>query len=53
MKNQAFFCSKDKRKKLKCCLLQLLVGALRVKTFHVKEFQVVSPLVVYQHWKGR
>ena len=30
MKNQALFSSKDKRKKLKCRLLQFLFGALRV-----------------------
>ena len=30
MKNQAVFASKDKSKKLKCCLLQFLFGALRV-----------------------
>ena len=33
MKNQALFSSKDKSKKLKCCLLQFLFGALRVKSF--------------------
>ena len=32
MKNQALFSSKDESKKLKCCLLQLLFGALRVTT---------------------
>ena len=32
MKNQALFSSKDKRKRLKCRLLQYLFGALRVKT---------------------
>ena len=31
MKNQALFSSKHKSKKLKCCLLQFLFGALRVK----------------------
>ena len=31
MKHQALFSSKDKSKKLKCCLLQFLFGALRVK----------------------
>ena len=31
MKNQALFSAKDKSKKLKCCLLQFLFGALRVK----------------------
>ena len=30
MKIQALFSSKDKSKKLKCCLLQFLFGALRV-----------------------
>ena len=30
MKNQALLPSKDKSKKLKCCLLQFLFGALRV-----------------------
>ena len=29
-KNQALFSSKDKSKKLKCCLLQFLLGALTV-----------------------
>ena len=32
MKLQALFSSKNKSKKLKCCLLQFLFGALRVKT---------------------
>ena len=31
MKSQALFSSKDKSKKIKCCLLQFLIGALRVK----------------------
>ena len=30
MKNQCLFSLKDKREKLKCCLLQFLFGALRV-----------------------
>ena len=33
MNNQALFSSKDKSKKLKCHLLQFLLGALRVKTY--------------------
>ena len=33
MRNQALFSSEDKSKKLKCCLLQFLFGALRVKIF--------------------
>ena len=35
MKNQALFSSEDKSKKLKCCLLQFLFGALRVKIFNI------------------
>ena len=31
MKNQVLFSSKDKSKTLKCCLLQFLFDALRVK----------------------
>ena len=30
MKNEALFSSKDKSKKLECCLLQFLFGAMRV-----------------------
>ena len=33
MKNQTLFSLKDKRKKLKCHLLQFLFGALRVKMY--------------------
>ena len=36
MKNQALFSSKDTSKKLKCCLLQFLFGALRVKFSSLK-----------------
>ena len=32
MKNQALFSLKDKSKKLKCLLLQFLLGALRINT---------------------
>ena len=35
MKNQALFSFKDKSNKLKCRLLQLLFGALRVKVFYM------------------
>ena len=35
MKNQAIFSSKDKSKKLKCRLLQFLLGALRVNILTV------------------
>ena len=34
MKHQAVSSLKDKSKKLKCCLLQFLFGALRVKVCH-------------------
>ena len=37
MKNQALFSSKDKSKKLKCCLLQFSFGALRV----ISQFQLL------------
>ena len=32
MKNQTLFSSKDKSKKFKCCLLQVLFSALRVNS---------------------
>ena len=44
MKNQALFSSKDKTNKLKCCLLQFLLGALRVKTFTIR-----SSRILYEH----
>ena len=47
MKNQALFSSKDKSQKLKCRLLQLLFGPLRIKTscklscpLHFSNFQM-------------
>ena len=40
MKNQALFSLKDKSKKLKCRLLQLLFGALRVKEIILQSFLV-------------
>ena len=40
MKNQALFSSKDKSKKIKCCLLQFLFGALRVKYIKTIDNQV-------------
>ena len=43
MKNQAFFSSKDKSKKLKCRLLQFLFGALRVNVLLCKK----TSLTVY------
>ena len=36
MKNQTLFSLKDKRKKLKCRLLQFLFGALRVNPFALR-----------------
>ena len=38
MKNQALFSSKDKSKKLKCCLLQFLFGTLKVKSKNISYF---------------
>ena len=35
MKNQAFFSAKDKSKKLKCCPLQFMFGALKVNITYV------------------
>ena len=37
MKNQGLFSSKDKSKKLKCCLLQFLFGALKIKLLFMRE----------------
>ena len=37
MKHQALFSSKDKSKKLKCCLLHFLFGALRVNLCQFSE----------------
>ena len=42
MKNQALFSSKDKIKKLKCCLLQYLFGALRVNSGLSRALLVIS-----------
>ena len=46
MKNQALFSSKDKSKKIKCCLLQFLFGALWVKCKHCRAY---SDAVGFQH----
>ena len=40
MKYQALFSLKDKNKKFKCCLLQFLFGALRVKSKSVINFDI-------------
>ena len=45
MKNQALFSSKDRSKKLKCCLLQFLIGALRVKL----NSKISGPCLTYQY----
>ena len=39
MKNQTLFSSKDKSKKLKCCLLQFLFGTLRLNNVTCKNEQ--------------
>ena len=36
MKSQALFSSKDKSKKLKCCLLKFLFGALRINEINAE-----------------
>ena len=42
MKNQVLFSSKDKSKKLKCRLLQVLFGALRVNVIsHLNYFYLL------------
>ena len=48
MKNQALFSSKDKRKKLKSCLLQFLFGALRANTYEPSH-DMTKPTVWHVH----
>ena len=48
MKNQALFSSKDNSKKLKCRLLQFLLGALRVNEI---ESAIAFLLSVFLHLK--
>ena len=51
MKNQALFSSKDKSKTLKCCLLQLLFGALRVNCSEPQHRQLrMIVLKDYKTW---
>ena len=45
MKNQALFSSKEKSKTLKCCLLQFLFGALRVKCIFAEQKEKKTSLV--------
>ena len=45
MKNQALFSLKDKSKKLKCCLLQILFGSLRVNT-NGEDYDQIIMLVI-------
>ena len=42
MKHQALFSSKDKRKKIKCRLLQFLFGALRVNYITVASCELTQ-----------
>ena len=42
MKNQALFSLKDKSKKLKCHLLQFLLGAVRVKFSNIMYVIILS-----------
>ena len=46
MKHQALFSLKDKSKKLNCLLLQLLFGALRVKTIRCANVPVLKHIRV-------
>ena len=46
MKNQALFSAKDKSKKLKCCLLQFLLVALRVND-NSWIFSLIFPYNIY------
>ena len=48
MKNQALFSSKEKSKKLKCCLLQFLFDALRYKELCCKNSKNVVLLKMEQ-----
>ena len=52
MKNQALFSSKNKSKKLKCRLLHLLFGALRVEYFQqIYYLQALGILISRLEWK--
>ena len=48
MKNQALFSLKDTSKKIKCCVLQLLFGSLKVKLSQsaslMLKFKFLAPL---------
>ena len=46
MKNQALFSSKDRSKKLKCRLLQLLFSALRIKVNRESNGMAPLPLLI-------
>ena len=53
MKNQALFSAEDKSKKLKCCLLQFLFGALRIKMLPNKRsfvYFIVNNLTAIIFW---
>ena len=50
MKNQALFSSKDKSKKLKCRLLQLLFGVLRVTVKYIGTCIFLVHLVLRKKW---
>ena len=53
MKNRALFSSKDKSKKLKCCLLQFLFDALRVKSHNISmesSLNVVITIRILSQW---
>ena len=45
MKNPALCSSKDKSKKLKCCLLQFLCGTLRVNNNNSQDQMAHKPVI--------
>ena len=52
MKNQALFSSKDKSKKLKCCLLQFLYGALRIKRIKENNTSLKAKFFLLSFFEG-
>ena len=45
MKNQALLSSKDKSKKIKCCLLQFLFGTLRANNLTSALIYILSTVI--------
>ena len=55
MKNQALFSSKDKSRKIKCCLRQFLFGAFRVNVLAemLQSFVITAVVCEYISSKGK